>query len=156
MESAGDAGEAQLQLLMAKPVTSPDSARATEPLKPEAVLELRRGARLGSGAGERERERAQEEADVRAAVRSKAAAASWLGEGAAEGAAAAAEAVGEPPAVGAASSPSVDGMSPPTAKQKRRYFVFNSFLFNRLSQIVLALGLRFSELLLFCMHSLLL
>ena len=90
---------------MAKPVTSPDSARATEPRKPEAVLELRRGARLGSGAGERERERAREEADVRTAVRSKAAAASWLGQNAAEGAAAAAEAVGEPAAVGAADRP---------------------------------------------------
>ena len=89
---------------MAKPVTSPDSARATEPRKPEAVLELHRGALLGSGAGERERERPREEADVRA-VRSKAAAASWLGEGAAEGAAAAAEAVGEPVAVGAADRP---------------------------------------------------
>ena len=44
------------QLLVAKPVTSPDSARATEPRKPEATLELRRGARgsrLGSGAGVR-------------------------------------------------------------------------------------------------------
>ena len=50
------------QHLVAKPVTSPDSARATEPRKPEAVLELRRGARLGSGAGERERVRAREEA----------------------------------------------------------------------------------------------
>ena len=90
---------------MAKPVTSPDSARATEPRKPEAVLELCRGARLGSGAGERERERALEEADVVAAARSKAAAASWLGEGAAEGAVAAAEAAGEPAAVGAADQP---------------------------------------------------
>ena len=50
------------QHLVAKPVTSPDSARATEPRRPEAVLELRRGARLGSGAGERERVRAREEA----------------------------------------------------------------------------------------------
>ena len=83
---------------MAKPVTSPDSARATEPSKPEAVLELRRGARLGSGAGERERERAREEADVRVAVRNKDAATSWLGEGTAEGAAEAAGAVGEPAA----------------------------------------------------------
>ena len=32
---------------MAKPVTSPESARATEPRKPEAVLELRRGAAPG-------------------------------------------------------------------------------------------------------------
>ena len=42
------------QRLVAKPVTNPVSARATEPRKPEAVLELRRGARFGSGAGERE------------------------------------------------------------------------------------------------------
>ena len=49
---------------MAKPVTSPGSARATEPRAPGAVLELRLGARLGSGAGERERERALEAADV--------------------------------------------------------------------------------------------
>ena len=45
---------------MAKPVTSPDSARATEPRRPEATLELRRGARgarFGRGAGERERVR---------------------------------------------------------------------------------------------------
>ena len=67
------------QHLVAKPVTSPDSARATEPRKPEAVLELRRGARLGSGAGERERVRAREEADVRVAERNKDAATSWLG-----------------------------------------------------------------------------
>ena len=66
------------QHLVAKPVTSPDSARATEPRKPEAVLELRRGARLGSGAGERERVRAREEADVRVAERNKDAATSWL------------------------------------------------------------------------------
>ena len=106
------------QHLVAKPVASPDSARATEPRKPEAVLELRRGARLGSGAGERERERAWEEADVRAAVRNKAVAASWLGEGAAEGAAAAAGAVGEPAAVGAADRPEPAGpMNPGEAER---------------------------------------
>ena len=60
------------QLLTAKPVTSPDSARATEPRGATvATLELRLGARFGSGAGERERERA-------AAARSKAVAATWL------------------------------------------------------------------------------
>ena len=94
---------------MAKPVTSPDSARATEPRKPEAVLELRRGARLGSGAGERERERPREEADVRVAVRNKDAATSWLGEGTAEGAAVAAGAEGEPAAEGAADRPEPAG-----------------------------------------------
>ena len=59
------------QLLTAKPVTSPDSARATEPRATVATLELRLGARFGSGAGERERERAP-------AARSKAVAATWL------------------------------------------------------------------------------
>ena len=49
-------------------VSSPGSARATEPLAPGAVLELRLGARLGSGAGERERERAREEADATGAA----------------------------------------------------------------------------------------
>ena len=94
---------------MAKPVTSPDSARATEPRKPEAVLELRRGARLGSGAGERERVRAREEADVRVADRNKDAATSWLGEGTTEGAAVAAEAESEPAAGGAADRPEPAG-----------------------------------------------
>ena len=78
---------------MAKPVTSPDSARATDPRRPEATLELRRGARgarLGSGAGERERVRVRGEAALRDAERSKEAATSWLGEGTTEGAAAAA------------------------------------------------------------------
>ena len=52
------------QLLVAKPVTSPDSARATEPRRLEATLELRRGARgarFGRGAGERERVRVRGE-----------------------------------------------------------------------------------------------
>ena len=56
---------------MAKPVTSPDSARATDPRKPEATLELRRGARLGSGAGERERVRVRGDAALRDAERSR-------------------------------------------------------------------------------------
>ena len=67
------------QLLVAKPVTSPDSARATEPRRPEATLELRRGARgarLGSGAGERERVRVRGEAALRDAERNKEAATS--------------------------------------------------------------------------------
>ena len=59
-------------------MTSPDSARATEPRATLAALELRLGARFGSGAGERERERALEETEVVAAARSKAVAASWL------------------------------------------------------------------------------
>ena len=60
------------QLLTAKPVTSPDSARATEPRGATvATLELRHGARFGSGAGERERERAP-------AALVNAAAAIWL------------------------------------------------------------------------------
>ena len=65
--AAGEAGPVG-QLLVAKPVTSPDSARATEPRRPEATLELRRGARgarLGSGAGERERVRVRGEAALR-------------------------------------------------------------------------------------------
>ena len=65
------------QLLVAKPVTSPDSA--TEPRRPEATLELRRGARgarLGSGAGERERVRVRGEAALRDAERNKEAATS--------------------------------------------------------------------------------
>ena len=60
------------QLLVAKPVTSPDSARATDPRRPEATLELRRGARgarLGSGAGERERVRVRGDAAMRDAPR---------------------------------------------------------------------------------------
>ena len=67
------------QLLVAKPVTSPDSARATEPRRPEATLELRRGARgarLGSGAGEREPMRVRGEAALRDAERSREAATS--------------------------------------------------------------------------------
>ena len=55
-DAAGEAGLGG-QHLVAKPVTSPDSARATEPRRPEAALELRRGARgarFGRGAGERE------------------------------------------------------------------------------------------------------
>ena len=67
------------QLLVAKPVTIPDSARATEPRRPEATLELRRGsrgARLGSGAGERERVRVREEVALRDAERNKEAATS--------------------------------------------------------------------------------
>ena len=59
-------------------MTSPDSARATDPRATETVLELRLGARFGSGTGERDRERALEEAAVVAAARGKAVAASWL------------------------------------------------------------------------------
>ena len=44
-----------------RPVTSPESARVTEPRGVTvATLKLRLGARFGSGAGERERERARE------------------------------------------------------------------------------------------------
>ena len=78
-------------------MTSPDSARATEPRKPEATLELRRGARgarLGIGAGERERVRARGEVALRDAERNKEAATSWLGEDTAAGTAAAAGAAG--------------------------------------------------------------
>ena len=50
-------------------MTSPDSARATDPRATETVLELRLGARFGSGTGERDRERALEEAAVVAAAR---------------------------------------------------------------------------------------
>ena len=77
---------------MAKPVTSPDSARATEPRRLEATLELRRGARgarFGKGAGERERVRVRGEEALRDAERSREAATSWLGDGAAAGTAAA-------------------------------------------------------------------
>ena len=62
------------QLLVAKPVTSPDSARATEPRRPEATLELRRGARgarLGSGTGERVRVRVRGKAALRDAERNR-------------------------------------------------------------------------------------
>ena len=62
--------------IAAKPVTSPDSARATDPRATETALELRLGARFGSGTGERDRERALEEAAVVAAARGKAVAAS--------------------------------------------------------------------------------
>ena len=64
---------------MAKPVTSPDSARATGPRKPEATLELRRdarGARFGKGAGERERVRVRGEEALSDAERNKEAATS--------------------------------------------------------------------------------
>ena len=77
---------------MAKPVTSPDSARATEPRRLEATLELRRGARgarFGKGAGERERVRVRGEEALRDAERNREAATSWLGVGAAAGTAAA-------------------------------------------------------------------
>ena len=70
---------------MAKPVTSPDSARATEPRRPEATLELRRGARgarFGRGAGERERVRVRGEEALSDAERNREAATSRLGEGA--------------------------------------------------------------------------
>ena len=86
---------------MAKPVTSPDSARATEPRRPEATLELRRGtrgARFGKGAGERERVRVRGEEALCDAERSKEAATSRQGEGAepdAADAAGTAEARGE-------------------------------------------------------------
>ena len=97
------------------PVTSPDSARATEPRRPEATLELRRGARgarLGSGAGERERVRVRGEAALRDAERNKEAATSWLGEGAAADTAAAAGtagARGEPASGGTAARPGLAG-----------------------------------------------
>ena len=100
---------------MAKPVTSPDSARATEPRKPEATLELRRGARgarLGSGAGERERVRARGEVALRDAERNKEAATSWLGEDTAANTAAAAGAAGargEPVTGGTAPRPGLAG-----------------------------------------------
>ena len=93
------------QLLTAKPVTSPDSARATEPRATETVLELRLGARFGSGMGERDRERALEEAAVATAARGKAVAASWPDsslrdvEDIAGGAVVAAEAARKPAAV---------------------------------------------------------
>ena len=74
--AAEEAGGTGGQLLVAKPVTSPDSARATDPRKPEATLELRRGARLGSGAGERERVRVRGEAALRDAERRREAATS--------------------------------------------------------------------------------
>ena len=106
-----DTGEAQLsggtggQLLTAKPVTGPDSARATNPRETETVLELRLGARFGSGTGERDQERALEEAAVVTAARGRAVAASWLDssrkdvEDAAGGAVVAAKAACEPAAV---------------------------------------------------------
>ena len=100
------------QLLVAKPVTSPDSARATEPRKPEAVLELRRGARLGNGARERERVRVRGETAVRDAERNKETATSWPGEGTTEGAAVAAGAEGEPASGGAAERPEPAGPIP--------------------------------------------
>ena len=86
-------------------MTSPDSARATDPCATETVLELRLGARFGSGTGERDRERALEEAAVVPPARGKAVAASWLDssrrdvENATEDAVAAAEAACEPAAV---------------------------------------------------------
>ena len=54
------------------------------------------------------------------------------------------------------SSSSLDAISAPTAKRKMRHFLCNSFLFTRLSRIVLARGLPFSDLLLFILPSLLL
>ena len=65
------------QLLTARPVTSPDSARATEP-RMEATLRLRLGARFGSGAGERERERGPLGAVDETAVLTRAAVAASL------------------------------------------------------------------------------
>ena len=71
----------------------------------KTVLELRLGARFGSGAGERDRERALEEAAVVTAARGRAVAASWLDssrrgvEDATGGAVVAAEAACEPAAV---------------------------------------------------------
>ena len=91
--------------MTAKPVTSPDSARATDPRATETVLELRLGARFGSGTRERDRERALEESVVVAAARSKGVAASWLDssrrgvEDATGDAVAAAEAASDPAAV---------------------------------------------------------
>ena len=87
-------------------------ARATEPRKPEATLELRRGARLGNGAGERERVRVRGEAAVMDAERSREAATSWLGEGATGGAADGALKAGaesEPASGGAAARPEPAG-----------------------------------------------
>ena len=116
-EERGDTREAELSgrdwwaTLDGQARDQSDSARATEPRAPVAVLELRLGARFGSGAGERERERALEEADVVAAARNKPVAASWLDrsrrgvEDAAGDAVAAAEAACEPAAVEAVDSP---------------------------------------------------
>ena len=78
------------QHLEAKPVTSPVSARATEPRKPEAVLELRRGARFGSGAGPDWRQRRDSQSATKT-LRSR----GWA-RVATEGAAVAAGAEGEP------------------------------------------------------------
>ena len=104
MESAGDAEEAQLSRRdwwAALDGQARDQSRLSEG---DRATQARGGAGTAPRCT-RERERALEEADVRAAVRSKAAAASWLGEGAEEGAAAAAEAVGEPAVGGAADRP---------------------------------------------------
>ena len=98
----GAAGEAGLVGNTWWPSPCPDSARATEPRKPEAVLELRHGARFGSGVGARERVRARLEAEARLEERNKDAAISWLGEVATEGAAVAAGAEDEPVVRGAA------------------------------------------------------
>ena len=92
-------------------MTSQDSARATEPRATETVLELRLGARFGSGMGERDRERALEEAAVATAARTEAVAASWPDsslrdvEDAAGGAVVAAEAARRPAAAGATQDP---------------------------------------------------
>ena len=103
------------QLLVAKLVTSPDSARATEPRRPEATLELRRGARgarFGRGAGERERVRVRGEEALSDAERNREAATSRLGEGAGAdtaGTAGAAGTRGEPVTGGTAPRPGLAG-----------------------------------------------
>ena len=77
-DAAGEAGLAGSSW-WPSPVTSPDSARATEPRRLEATLELRRGARgarFGRGAGERERVRVRGEGALRDAERSREAATS--------------------------------------------------------------------------------
>ena len=81
---ARDTGEAQLSgrdwwaALDGQARDQSRLARATDPRATETVLELRIGARFGSGTGERDRERALEEAAVVAAARRRAVAASWL------------------------------------------------------------------------------
>ena len=114
---------------MAKPVTSPDSARATEPRRPEATLELRRGARgarFGKGAGERERVRVRGEEALCDAERSKEAATSRQGEGAepdAADAAGTAEARSELETGEAAPRP---GLADPMTLEKPTAMVFSS------------------------------
>ena len=108
---ARDTGEAQLSgrdwwaVLDGQARDQSRLSEATDPHATETVLELRLGARFGSGTRERDRERALEEAAVVAAARGKAVAASWLDssrrdvEDATGDAVAAAEAACEPAAV---------------------------------------------------------